>query len=99
MSPTRFRRGCAAVLLAVSPALLLGASPRAGLQLLAHARARAAMDGRGFVSPDDVARAAPAVLTHRLIPAERHVSPARTHEAAAQALARVVSATAVPGRR
>ena len=48
---------------------------------------------------DDVARAAPAVLTHRLIPAERHVSPARTHEAAAQALARVVSATAVPGRR
>ena len=40
-----------------------------------------------------------AVLTHRLIPAERHVSPARTHEAAAQALARVVSATAVPGRR
>lgn len=81
------------------PALLLGASPRAGLQLLAHARARAAMDGRGFVSPDDVARAAPAVLTHRLIPAERHVSPARTHEAAAQALARVVSATAVPGRR
>ena len=65
------------------PALLLGASPRAGLQLLAHARARAAMDGRGFVSPDDVARAAPAVLTHRLIPAERHVSPARTHEAAA----------------
>ena len=82
-----------------APALLLGASPRAGLQLLAHARARAAMDGRGFVSPDDVARAAPAVLTHRLIPAERHVSPARTHEAAAQALARVVSATAVPGRR
>lgn len=81
------------------PALLLGASPRAGLQLLAHARARAAMDGRGFVSPDDVARAAPAVLTHRLIPAERHVSPARTHEAAAQALARVVSATAVPGQR
>ena len=81
------------------PALLLGASPRAGLQLLAHARARAAMDGRSFVSPDDVARAAPAVLTHRLIPAERHVSPARTHEAAAQALARVVSATAVPGRR
>ena len=81
------------------PALLLGASPRAGLQLLAHARARAAMDGRGFVSPDDVARAAPAVLTHRLIPAERHVSPARTHAAAAQALARVVSATAVPGRR
>ena len=81
------------------PALLLGASPRAGLQLLAHARARAAMDGRGFVSPDDVARAAPSVLTHRLIPAERHVSPARTHEAAAQALARVVSATAVPGRR
>ena len=81
------------------PTLLLGASPRAGLQLLAHARARAAMDGRGFVSPDDVARAAPAVLTHRLIPAERHVSPARTHEAAAQALARVVSATAVPGRR
>ena len=45
----------------------VGASPRAGLLLLAVARARAAIDGRDYVLPDDVKRVAPAVLRHRLI--------------------------------
>jgi MoxR-like ATPase len=50
-----------------SDRLRLGASPRAILQLLRAAKARAALDGRDFVLPDDVAAMAPAVLTHRLI--------------------------------
>jgi MoxR-like ATPase len=50
------------------PLIGVGASPRAGLLLLAAARARAALDGREFVVPDDVQAMAPAVLPHRLQP-------------------------------
>ncbi len=46
--------------------LLLGASPRSTLFLQRVARARAAMDGRSFVAPDDVKELAPTVLGHRL---------------------------------
>ncbi|BDZ43849.1 MoxR-like ATPase [Paraoerskovia sediminicola] len=49
------------------PALRLGASPRASLQLLRAARAVAALDGRDHVLPDDVQRLAVPVLAHRLI--------------------------------
>ncbi|WP_294256208.1 MoxR family ATPase [uncultured Sphingomonas sp.] len=44
-----------------------GASPRAGAMLAAAARARAALDGRDFVIPDDVKALAPALLRHRLL--------------------------------
>lgn len=47
---------------------VLGASPRAALDLEAAARARALLDGRDFVIPDDVRRLAPSVLAHRLVP-------------------------------
>jgi MoxR-like ATPase len=43
-----------------------GASPRGGLMLLAAARARAALQGRGFVVPDDVQALAGPVLAHRI---------------------------------
>ena len=45
----------------------LGASPRAGLALYKTSQARAAMDGRDYVTPDDVKRLAPSVLPHRMI--------------------------------
>ena len=44
-----------------------GASPRAGAMLAGAARARAALDGRDFVIPDDVKALAPALLRHRVI--------------------------------
>jgi MoxR-like ATPase len=47
--------------------LQTGASPRAGAMLAGAARARAALDGRDFVIPDDVKSLAPALLRHRLI--------------------------------
>lgn len=50
-----------------SPDIALGASPRAALALLAASRAQAAIQGRSFVTPDDVKSIAPAVLRHRLI--------------------------------
>ena len=48
--------------------LRLGASPRATLQLLRVSRAAAALAGRDYVSPDDVAGLATAVLAHRVLP-------------------------------
>jgi MoxR-like ATPase len=49
------------------PQLTLGASPRAVERLLLTARARALLDGRAFVVPDDVKDVAPRVLNHRII--------------------------------
>ena len=49
------------------PSVALGASPRASVHLLAAAKAAARLEGRGFVTPDDVASMAPPVLRHRLI--------------------------------
>ena len=45
----------------------LGVSPRGALALLAAAQASAAVDGRTFVTPDDVKGVAPLVLAHRII--------------------------------
>jgi MoxR-like ATPase len=50
------------------PLAEVGASPRAGLGLLAAARARAALAGRRFVVPDDVKALAQPVLAHRIQP-------------------------------
>lgn len=49
------------------PDLLLGASPRAGLQLIRACKAIALLEGRGFVIPDDVRHLAGPVLAHRLV--------------------------------
>jgi len=49
------------------PAFELGASPRAALALFRAARARAALDGRDYVLPDDVKQLVGPVLAHRLI--------------------------------
>ena len=48
------------------PALMLGASPRASLAILQGARANAAMQGRDFVTPEDVQSMAVHVLRHRV---------------------------------
>jgi MoxR-like ATPase len=49
------------------PSVELGASPRAGVHLLAASRAIACIAGRDFVTPDDVSRMAPPVLRHRIL--------------------------------
>jgi len=46
--------------------LVLGASPRAMVQLVHCARAKALIDGRSYVTPDDIKTIANDVLTHRL---------------------------------
>ncbi len=59
-------RGDDGTLLAAQAAIDYGASPRATLALANLARARAFLDGRDFVLPDDVRGLAAAVLRHRI---------------------------------
>jgi MoxR-like ATPase len=47
--------------------LRYGASPRASLYLAVTAKAHAFLQGRGYVTPQDVKAVAPDVLRHRLI--------------------------------
>ena len=47
--------------------LFLGASPRASLAILRASKAHAAMQGRDFVTPDDIKEMAYPVLNHRII--------------------------------
>ncbi|MCB0781101.1 MAG: MoxR family ATPase, partial [Flavobacteriales bacterium] len=46
--------------------LMLGASPRASLAILMGSKARAALEGRDFVTPEDVQAVVPPVLRHRV---------------------------------
>ena len=73
----------------VDPELRLGASPRATLQLVRAAKARAAVHGRDFVLPDDVDALVPFVLPHRLI-------AMRGAAGVEDVVARIVTETPVP---
>ena len=61
-----------------SPALRLGASPRAARALYRAGRALAAVSGRDFVTPDDVRELAGPVLCHRLVLSADAVMAGRT---------------------
>jgi MoxR-like ATPase len=54
------------------PRIALGGSPRASLALMKLGRAVAALEGRSFVTPDDVKAAAVPVLAHRLMLRPEH---------------------------
>lgn len=47
--------------------IYLGASPRASLAIMMSAKAAAAMQGRDFVTPEDILKMAAPVLRHRII--------------------------------
>src|SRR5689334_11485333 len=51
----------------LGPLIQFGASPRATLFLVRAAKGQAFLDGRGYVTPQDVKSAAPDVLRHRLL--------------------------------
>ena len=76
-----------------SPDLRLGASPRSGLQLVRASRARAALDGRDYVLPDDVQALAVSVLAHRLLPTAEAQVARRSPEAV---VAGLVERTSLP---
>jgi MoxR-like ATPase len=73
-----------------SPRVQVGASPRGTLALLKVARARAALAGRDFVTPEDVKAVAVPALAHRLIlRPELWVRRVRTQDVVAELLEQV----------
>ncbi len=74
----------------------LGASTRGALSLYRAAQARAAVQGRDYVLPDDIKELALAILGHRLI-----IAPAaRIRDVTAMAVIRdILGSVAVPGAR
>lgn len=76
--------------------LRLGASPRATLQLVRAAKARAALDGREFVLPDDIDALAVPVLGHRLIAARRTSGAFSAGATVADIIGRIIADTPVP---
>lgn len=50
-----------------SKTIFLGASPRASVAIMQASRAYALLQGRDFVTPDDIKQVAPSVLAHRII--------------------------------
>ncbi|MBO9578147.1 MAG: AAA family ATPase [Microbacteriaceae bacterium] len=78
--------------------LRLGASPRATLQLVRAAKARAALASRSYVLPDDLAALAVPVLSHRLIPTSRALGRQRDGARLLEEIVRSIVAT-VPAPR
>jgi len=76
-----------------SPQVLVGASPRAAVHLLLMSKARAAMEGREFATPDDIKMVAPSVLRHRLILTPEAQVAAETPD---RVLARTMATVEVP---
>jgi MoxR-like ATPase len=78
------------------PDIYLGASPRGSLALYKTAQARAAIQGRDYVIPDDIKALAEPALAHRLI-----VSPAaRLKNVDPRAVVdELIHSVAVPGSR
>lgn len=73
--------------------LFLGASPRASVAVLRSSKAIAAMQGRDFVTPDDVMKVLPSVLCHRII-----LTPEKEMEGstAAEVVADIIKKVEVP---
>jgi MoxR-like ATPase len=73
--------------------LYLGASPRASIAILRASKAFAAMNGRDFVTPEDIKQAAIPVLQHRVI-----VTPEREMEgiSSKQIIKQIIEAVEIP---
>tara|TARA_R110000787_G_scaffold72118_4_gene160733 strand:+ start:8268 stop:9224 length:957 start_codon:yes stop_codon:yes gene_type:complete len=76
-----------------TPALETGASPRAAAALATAARARAAIDGRDFVIPDDVKTLALPALRHRILLSPGAEIEGKTTD---ETLAGIIEQTAAP---
>lgn len=71
------------------PALELGLSPRATLQLAAAAKAQAAAQGRNYATPDDVKFVGLAALSHRIVVRSDHASRLSPEDAIREVFAAV----------
>jgi MoxR-like ATPase len=82
-----------------APDLRLGASPRAGLQLVRVAKAHAALTGRDYLRPDDVQDLAGSVLAHRLLATPEAQVARRTPEDVVEQLVERTPLPSAPAAR
>ncbi len=70
--------------------LFLGASPRASLAMINGAKAFAAMQGRDFVTPEDIVKVAPPVLAHRImLTPDKEMEGLTGHDVVAQIIQKI----------
>jgi len=76
------------------PDIYLGSSPRGSLGLFRAGQAKAALDGREYVLPDDIKFLAPNILPHRIV-----MSPAArlTDINATNTIREIIDSLPVPG--
>lgn len=79
----------------VFPGVRLGISPRGGIAFMKGARAYAMIQGRDYVTPEDLQKILPAVFSHRLILQGGSVSQAQT----AEVLRGIIQQVAVPVKK
>jgi len=74
----------------------LGVSPRGALGLKRAAQAHALLEGRGFVTPDDVKRMALPVLAHRIILSSHHQGLETSSLRSEEVIQAILDSVAVP---
>lgn len=79
----------------VFPGVRLGVSPRGGIAFMKGARAYAMIQGRDYVTPEDLQKILPTVFSHRLILQGGSVSQAQT----AEVLRGIIQQVAVPVKK
>jgi MoxR-like ATPase len=73
-----------------NPALFLGASPRASVAILNSAKSYAAINGRDFVTPEDIKLVAIPVLRHRVaLTPDKEMEGVSTHEIVKQIIDKI----------
>ncbi len=77
-----------------NPSIFLGSSPRGTLALFRTAQARALLQGRDFVLPDDVKALAEPVLAHRLV---LHPTNGSKDKSGRASIAEILETIPVPG--
>jgi len=76
--------------------IILGVSPRGSVMLHRAAQARAFLDGRDYLVPDDVKRLVVPVFAHRIVLNTRYVSTQRKSEQTESILQEILDSTRIP---
>ena len=74
----------------------LGASPRASVSFYEACQARALVEGRDYVTPDDVKEMAGPVLSHRILVRSRDGNPIASAQARARAIYEILKQVPIP---
>lgn len=79
-----------------SPIIELGVSPRGALALRRSAQAKAFLESRDYVVPDDIKEMAVATLAHRIQVAQTFETPSLTHHEDEQVIRQILEQVEVP---